>query len=323
MKGRNTVESKHENDQCARFKTDIFCRLNFNTQELLGKGVIRVDITIYTSTGCTRCKIVKKYMDEASISYVEADMKGEGKEDFQGFYKVNRNSVYRGPDGIEFPIITDQKEIRQGIGSAIAYLHGGVRLDGYFSVGTLHKEWVDGIHISQGNSLYIEDFIQVLKTLKSKNMKLQLDTNGVNSCVLKRVLDEKLADVVIMNVLGPKELYPKILGKDIDLNDIETSISIVPQFPGYKFQTSIVPLKRGNENVSYITTDELGEIARFIKESTGSNKIKLFIRPTNPRDLKGEFIQSLEPLAESQLLAYRTKARTHLVYSEIENNLNR
>ena len=101
--------------------------------------VNRLSKTIFTATGCTRCKIVKGFMEKRAIPFVEKNMKAEGKEDFQRFYKANRKAVYRGCDGIELPIITDSAEIRQGIGAIIAYLHSGNKLDGFFSVGTLHK----------------------------------------------------------------------------------------------------------------------------------------------------------------------------------------
>ncbi|MEW6622149.1 MAG: hypothetical protein AB1420_03295 [Bacillota bacterium] len=161
-----------------------------------------MSITIFTATGCTRCKIVKSFMDDRKIDYVEKDMKAEGKDEFQSFYKANRNSIHRGPDGVEFPIITDGVEIRQSIRPSIAFLHAGKKLDGFFRVGTLHREWVDGINISGGNPEDADSFIQVLKYLKGNNMKLQIDTNGKNSEILQRVLDEGLVDVAIMNVLG-------------------------------------------------------------------------------------------------------------------------
>ena len=67
--------------------------------------------TIYSVTGCVRCKIVKGFMEERSFDFVERDMKADGEEDFRKFYAANRRSIYRGTDGIEFPILTDGREI--------------------------------------------------------------------------------------------------------------------------------------------------------------------------------------------------------------------
>ena len=66
---------------------------------------------LFTATGCTRCKIVKSFLDEQGISYTEKDVRSDGKEEFQAFYKANRSSIYRSPEGIEFPIFTDGAEL--------------------------------------------------------------------------------------------------------------------------------------------------------------------------------------------------------------------
>lgn len=276
---------------------------------------------IFTATGCTRCKIVKSFMNERNIPYVEKDMKSEGKEEFQNFYKANRSNIYRGPDGIEFPIITDGKNIRQGIGASIAYLHSGDKLDGFFSVGTLHKEWVDGIHISLGNPEYTEDFIEVLRYFKGNNLKLQIETNGNNSHILQKILDEGLADVVIMNVLGPLDLYRQIFRKDFSSHEIEKSIALLPQFPEYRFETTVSPIirKEGEQaEISYLTPEEVGEAAKLIEKVTGSKKNPYLIRLFRPEKATDERFKSIEPISPNMLFTYRTAARAYQVFTEIE-----
>ncbi|MHB8073637.1 thioredoxin domain-containing protein [Desulfosporosinus fructosivorans] len=71
---------------------------------------------LFTATGCTRCKIVKSFMVNKGIPFEEKDMKTDGKEDFKKFYSANRGFITRGQDGVEFPVLTDGLEIRQGIG---------------------------------------------------------------------------------------------------------------------------------------------------------------------------------------------------------------
>ena len=84
---------------------------------------------LYTATGCSRCKIAKKFMDERAIPFQEVDIKAEGKDAFGQFYRNNRSAVFRGKEGIEFPIFTDDAAIRQGVGVVLAYLHAGTKLD--------------------------------------------------------------------------------------------------------------------------------------------------------------------------------------------------
>lgn len=275
-----------------------------------------MNITIYTATGCARCKIVKGFMQERGITYVEKDMKAEGKEDFQAFYKANRSAIFRGPDGIEFPIIYDGENIRQSIGAALAFLHAGKRLDGFFTVGTLHKEWVNGIHVSGGDPQNTEDFLTVLRYLKDKNMKLQIDTNGKNSSILNQVLDEGLADVMIMDVLGPEQLYSRLAGEEVETEDIKASLALIQSFPEFKIQTVISPVSREDGTVSYLTPEEIAQTAKLIEEGTGSKKVPYMLKAFDPQEAVNPEFKKLEPV--TNLLPYRSKARTYQVFADIK-----
>lgn len=273
--------------------------------------------TLFTSTGCIRCKIVKRFMEERGLAYEEKDIKADGREDFKKFYTANRKSVYRGPEGIEFPVFFDGVEIRQGLGAVIAYLHCGKKLDGLVSVGTLHREWVDGLHVSGGDPAHAEEFLSVLRYLKGNNMKLKVDTNGKNSLILRRILDEGLADEVVMDVVGPINLYGLIMGETVDAHDIKESIALIPRFSEYRFQTSVAPLIDQHGKTRYLTPQEVAEAARLIEESTGSKKHPYMIRPFRP-GTAGPLFEELTPITPQELLGYRTAAREYLVFADIE-----
>jgi pyruvate formate lyase activating enzyme len=102
--------------------------------------------TIYTATGCSRCKIAKKFMDERGILYQDLDIKAEGKEAFGQFYRTNRDAVFRDKEGIEFPVFTDGTAIRQCVGVVIAFLQAGTGLDRFIGRSELSHGWMDGIH---------------------------------------------------------------------------------------------------------------------------------------------------------------------------------
>jgi len=46
--------------------------------------------TLFTATGCQRCKITKRFMDEHQSDYQDIDIKGEGMDIFREFYGQNR-----------------------------------------------------------------------------------------------------------------------------------------------------------------------------------------------------------------------------------------
>ncbi|MCF8011674.1 MAG: hypothetical protein K9L17_10120 [Clostridiales bacterium] len=277
--------------------------------------------TLYTATGCTRCKIVKRFMEERDIPYTEKDMKAEGKEEFQQFYKANRKYIYRGENGIEFPVFTNGEAIYQGIGPAVAYLHFNGKLDEFFSIGVLHKEWVDGIYVSHGNPEYAGEFIEVLRFLKNNNLKLQVDTNGKNNHILRQILDEGLADIVIMNVLGPEELYSKILGEDINIDEVKKSIETAAKFPEVHFQTTVVPVVRqegDSPEISYLAPEEVAEAAKLIEEVTESKKNPYLIKLFKTKEAKDKRLKAVGPLSAANLMPYRSKARAYQVFTEVE-----
>lgn len=273
-------------------------------------------ITIYSATGCTRCRIVKNFMEEKGINYVDKDMKAEGKGDFQKFYAENRKAIYRGEQGVEFPIITDGTVIKQGIGASLAYLQSGDKLDGFFSVGSLHQEWVDGIHVSGGKPESGEEFLAVLRYLKKNNMKLQIDCNGRNSRILKQIQAENLASVIIMEVIGMPELCREVYGPDISAEEVVQSIQTAINIPEYRFQATVVPIRQ-NGAVRYLTPDEVAESAKLLENLTKSNKRPFLIR-LFPLQEKSENKLGIEPLSANDLLAYRSRSRKYQVLTEIE-----
>lgn len=274
---------------------------------------------VYSATGCVRCKILKSFLSSQGIPYEEYDMKAEGKEQFQAFYKNNRKYIYRGEHGVVFPIYTDGQAIKQGMTATLGYAYGGSQLDGFFSVGSLSKEWVDGIHISDGDARYSEEFLGVLRYLKKNNLKLQVDTDGRNSELLKQVLDEKMADVLVVNVLGPSEMYSQILGQDVKAEEISQSIALAAKVPETRFQTPVMPFMRDGK-ADYVAPGEVADAAKMVEDQTGSKKNKYVIRPVDPQKMNDEKLKELEPLSKTQLFKYRTAARAYQVMAEIETD---
>lgn len=252
--------------------------------------------TIFTMTGCARCKILKQCLSENGVPFDEKNMMEEGKEDFQKFYAQNRKSIVRGPEGIEFPILFSPEGIQQGLAATVAQVLYGKKLDGFVSVGSLHKEWVDGFHISGGTLQYADEFIHLLTYIKGHNMKLQLETDGRNSAILERILVAGLPSVVLLNLLGPAQLYQPILGTEVSEADIRRSLELITQAPEFKIYTKINP---------QLTPADISEAAQLVSEATGSPKTPYYLKTADPQ----------EPV---NLLPYRSAARRHLVFADIE-----
>jgi pyruvate-formate lyase-activating enzyme/glutaredoxin len=280
-----------------------------------------VSYTLFAATGCARCKIAKKFMDEKGIGYEEHDISGEGKDLFGRFYRNNRSSVYRGKEGIEFPVFTDGTIIRQGVGVVIAFLRAGTRLDGFIGRSELSHGWMDGIHVSEGDPALADEVAEVLGFLKKSGLKLQFDTNGKHASVLQKLLEQGLGDRVIMDLKGPMVLYNALLGEEIDPQEIRRTTELVTKFPEYRFETTVAPVfGQGSEagGVRYLTPEEIGDTAKWIREVTASNKQPYLLRLFDPDTSPDQRFKSLEKLSPNSLLRYRSAARKHQVLTEIE-----
>jgi len=277
-------------------------------------------ITIYSAPGCLRCKIVKQFLNDKGRTYRDFDALGEGRKTFKTFYRNNREKIYRGPDGVEFPIFSDGETVRQGLPMVLAHLIAGPALKGFFKHGLLHGQWVDGIHISGGDPIHGEKFLNVLFHLKQQRLKLQIETNGVNASLLEQVFDRELADRVIMEVKGPLELYDSLLQQPVDPQEIRSSIVRVSRCDDYYFYTSIAPVIRKNDEpgqFSYITPQEIAEAARLIKEAAGDNRQPYRLSAFDPRTADDPRLRGYGALAKNEMFKYRRMARKHQFKTEI------
>ena len=279
-----------------------------------------MSITIYSATGCVRCRVVKQLLNERGRTYQDHDALAEGKEAFRSFYQKNRQKIYRGPEGVEFPIYYDGDVIRQGLPAVAAHLIGGPALNGFFKPGTLHGQWLDGIYISNGDPAWGEDLLEVLAFLKKQNFKIRIDTNGLNADLLASVLERGLADRVIMEVKGPVELFDSFFKHPVDPAEIKRSIALVAKCSDYEFVTTIAPVERQSGDagqISYITPAEVGETANLIKQAAGDNRQPYGLRFFDPESASDERMRTLESLSQSALFKYRSEARKHQFKTEI------
>ena len=273
---------------------------------------------IFTATGCARCKITKRFMAEQGIAFDEFDIKSEGKETFARFYRANRNAIFRDQDGVEFPVFTDGSVIRQGVGVVIGYLIAGDGLDGFIGRSVLHGEWIDGFNISSGDPARADELIRVLSYLKQNRLKIQLTTSGRNAAVLEKIIARGLGDRMVMEVKGPAALYEPLTGRGIDARELEHCIRLTTRFGEYQFFTTIAPLKRGGDQVSFLTPEEIGQTAQMIEAATGSKKHPYELRAFDFINAADEVLKSVEALPDSALFKYRAAARRYQVMTEIK-----
>jgi len=252
-------------------------------------------VTVFSSTGCIRCNIVKDFLKDREIDYVDYDIKTEeGDKKFKSFYRENRRNVHRDSKGIFFPVVVlEDGSIVQDAGSTLSRLIAGKTLNALIKPNQLGHGWTGGIDISAGEISDIICFLQVLDLMKKGGLAVEAATSGLNSQALERAITSKLIDRLIFNVPWSEESRTGVQGEEL-----ANSLKIA-------FTHSVsVDVHYVTDIPSDATPEMLGETARFMDEVTGTNRLpyKLFSSEKSP----------------SNLFPYRTAARRWQVLTDIK-----
>ena len=160
-----------------------------------------------------------------------------------------------------------------------------------FSYIDSHREWIDGVVLCGGEPTLqpLSELEHFFRRVKSRKKLVKLDTNGSNPGVLEQLLGKKLIDYVALDVKAPPELYNIVTGVKANLEDIQRSMKILfaekqkrKDFD-YELRTTVVPGYVGGVP-RWLNVQEVGEIAKFIKETTGNKNEKYILQEFVARD---------------------------------------
>jgi len=267
---------------------------------------------IFSATGCMRCKIVKTYMQINQIAFEEQDIHENGKETFKVFYRENRSRIFRGLEGVEFPILYTGEAIYQGVGVALAYLMADNRLDGFVTRSELSHGWVSGLNVSARPMADGSEFLSLLRFLKDQGLMIRLEADGRNAELLETILKEKLIHSLVFNLRGPADLYEPLTGLALHPEELSHSLSLLNSSADYKIILPITLIPRKDGSSDWLTPEEAAGAAEFVATATGSKKHPFFISGAEPPEKMG-----IPPLEPSELFKYRTSCRRYMVLCDI------
>lgn len=269
--------------------------------------------TLYTATGCARCRIVAAFMDDRGIAYEKSDILAEGKEGFKTFYKKHRPDITRGPEGIEFPILFTGDAVVQGLARILARLQaGGDSLDAFLKPEASPPGWVGGLDLSAGHLPEESDLLTIVRFIKEKGLKVQLETSGRNPHVLAALAKEKLCDKIVFTLHGPAARYMDLTGLPLAESDLIQSLSLITAAKDYTIILPVQPVATPQGSGITITPEEAAEAAALVEKATGSKNHPFFIQPQAPAPGS-----NLDALTSPQLFKYRTQCRRYMVRAEI------
>ena len=273
-----------------------------------------MSVTLYTAPDCIRCRIVKSYLGEKQIPYDTVDFQ-ENKDAFNAFYRANRPSIYRNPEGVEFPIYADGEVVKQGSGETIAYLLSGHDMEVCVTRSDLLHGWISGLYPSLCPEAHEEHFIELVRHLAGGGLKVFLQPDGRKPELLSKLLAAGNIAKVGLNILGPASVYEESFGGPIRQEDLAKSIEIVKGFPKGAVRLLISPTKRADGTVNWMTKEEAGQAAAMVAEASGDKQLPFVIACVTKDVPQG--LQGLEPFDPALLLSYRSACRNYLFKTEI------
>jgi pyruvate formate lyase activating enzyme len=101
---------------------------------------------------------------------------------------------------------------------------------------------LDAVVVTGGEPTIHADLPEFILKIKDLGFKIKLDTNGTNPKMLKKIINQNLADYVAMDIKAPLSEYQSVVGVKSDLNKIEKSVKIIMEsgLP-YEFRSTLIP----------------------------------------------------------------------------------
>lgn len=104
------------------------------------------------------------------------------------------------------------------------------------------KGLLDGVAITGGEPCLHPDLPELMRGIRAMGFGVKLDTNGAHPGMLRRILEEGLADYVAMDIKSGPDNYARAAGlTDLDLKPIRESVGLLKGGEtDYEFRTTVV-----------------------------------------------------------------------------------
>lgn len=150
---------------------------------------------------------------------------------------------------------------------------------------------LEGVVITGGEPTLQPDLIDFMRKVKAMGFLLKLDSNGSNPEILQKIIDEKLVDYIAMDVKAPLEKYQEHVRREISVENIQKSISLIMNSGvDYEFRTTIVK--------KLLSLDDIMKIAEIVKGAKRYYLQKFIPNKTNDPTFMQESTYSDEEFEE-------------------------
>lgn len=267
-----------------------------------------MSITLYTAPDCLRCKIVKSWLHDTNTAYETVDFKADAPT-FNAFYRANRPSIYRNPEGVEFPLFADGQVIKQGSGEIIAYLLAGRDMEGCVTRSDLLHGWISGLYPSRCPTALAEHFVKLVRHLAQGGLQLCLRVDGRNPALLEQVLALNLPCKVEVQIPVSGQ-YTGEGATSPSIDDTVRTLTLARSVAQWEVQLVLAPVQTA-DGWQWPDRAAVAQAAQKLADAA-DKQLPCVLTPTNEALPEG-----LDALTAAQMLKYRSGAREFLF--KIEN----
>jgi pyruvate formate lyase activating enzyme len=172
-------------------------------------------------------------------------------------------------------------------------------------------DFLEGVCITGGEPTLNPDLPGFIKKIKQLGYKVKVDTNGTNPEMLEKLLKNKLADYIAMDIKAPFRKYEQVVKARVKIENLKKSIDIIKRFPEYEFRITIVP--------GLINKDDLIEIAEYLKKNK-ANKAFYLQGFRNKICLNKKF-EKIKPYSKQDMQKFYEAIKGYFKKCEIRNKI--
>ena len=136
---------------------------------------------------------------------------------------------------------------------------------------------IDGVVITGGEPLIQESIYDLLVKIKEYGLLIKLDTNGTNYNLLKKIVDNNLADYIAMDIKGPIKEYDKFCGINLNkaiIKNIDKSTELLIKSNNIitEMRTTVVPGMH-DKNIMKKIAKRVSGVDKFYIQNFRPNKV--------------------------------------------------
>lgn len=126
-----------------------------------------------------------------------------------------------------------------------------VPIDEFLDFINKRQSILEGVCITGGEPTLQTDLMDIIKRIKALNLKIKLDTNGLNPDIINQLLDQNLLDYVAMDIKNSLPKYSLTAGISENLlpRIIESVNIIKTSGMDYEFRTTVIKELHSKEDL--------------------------------------------------------------------------